>query len=57
MKRNLKWTVLAMAVAAATASVAHAETTETIIVWDEDVTIDDTRNYETNTTNTIPTKI
>ena len=31
MKRNLKWTVLAMAVAAATASVAHAETTETII--------------------------
>jgi hypothetical protein len=51
MRRNIKWSVLAVAVAAATASVAQADTFETIIVWDEDVTIDDTRNYETNVTN------
>jgi hypothetical protein len=53
MKRNLKWTVLAVAIAAASA--AQAETYETIVVWDEDVTVDDTRNYETNVTNTTTT--
>lgn len=52
MKRNVKWTVLAVAVAAATASVANAETVEDILVVDHDITIDDTRNYETNVTNT-----
>jgi len=52
MKRNIKWSVLAVAVAAATASVAQADDFETRIVWDEDVTIDDTRNYETNIVNT-----
>ena len=61
MKRNLKWTVLAVAITAATA--AHAESdppaadpsSETIIVYDEDVTIDDTRNYTTNTNTTTNT--
>ncbi|MCR6686111.1 adhesin [Pseudoxanthomonas sp.] len=52
MKRNVKWTVLAVAVAAATASVANAETVEDIQVVDYDITIDDTRNYETNVTST-----
>lgn len=54
MKSNLKWTVLAVAISAAAA--AHAGQRDhnpaTTVVYDEDVTIDDTRNYETNVTNT-----
>ena len=53
MKSNLKWTVLAVAISAAAA--AHAGQRDhnpaTTVVYDEDVTIDDTRNYETNVTN------
>lgn len=56
MKSNLKWTVLAVAISAAAAAQAEEPATppssETIIVHDEKVTIDDTRNYETNVTNT-----
>ncbi|MBN8223227.1 MAG: adhesin [Xanthomonadales bacterium] len=56
MKSNLKWTVLAVAISAAAAAQADEPSppasSETIIVYDEDVTIDDTRNYETNVTNT-----
>ncbi len=57
MKKNMSWTVLAAAIVAATASVANAETpsadpVEDILIVDHDITIDDTRNYETNVTNT-----
>ncbi len=51
MKTNMKWTVLAVAVSAATAGVAQAQTVDWQIV-DYDITIDDVRNYETNVTNT-----
>ncbi|MCD9027941.1 adhesin [Luteimonas sp. BDR2-5] len=47
----MKWTVLAVAVTAATAGVAQAQSVDWRIV-DYDITIDDVRNYETNVTNT-----
>jgi len=56
MKSNLKWTVLAVAISAAAAAQAEdpapPESNETNIVYNETVNIDDTRNYETNTSNT-----
>ncbi len=48
---TMKWTVLALAVSAAAAGSAHAQQVDQRIV-DYDITIDDTRNYETNVTNT-----
>ncbi len=49
--KTMKWTVLALAVSAAAAGTAHAQVVDWQIV-DYDITVDDTRNYETNVTNT-----
>lgn len=49
--KTMKWTVLALAVSAAAAGTAHAQVVDWQVV-DYDITVDDTRNYETNVTNT-----
>ena len=49
--KTMKMTVLALAVGAAAAGTAQAQQVDRRIV-DYDITIDDTRNYETNVTNT-----
>ena len=57
MKSNLKWTVLAVAISATFAAYADeeptpADPTETTVVYDETVNINDTRNYTTNVDDT-----
>ena len=57
MKSNLKWTVLAVAISATFAAYAEeeptpADSTETTVVYDETVNINDTRNYTTNVDDT-----
>ena len=57
MKSNLKWTVLAVAISATFNAYADDEpeppaATETVIVHDETVNINDTRNYTTNVDDT-----
>ncbi|MDR7194477.1 adhesin [Luteimonas terrae] len=49
--KTIKTTLLAIAVSAAGVGAAHAQSVDWQIV-DYDITIDDTRNYETNVTNT-----
>ena len=58
MKSNLKWTVLAVAISATFAAYADeeptpADPTETTVVYDETVNINDTRNYTTNVDDTL----